>query len=239
MANSMVYSEVQRQINHRQNANRNNPIQAQQVLTAVDHNTMQYQYQMTQPGPSRIVQHMPQPQPPQQVMVVQRKPMQPTNPAVVMPGNLQQGYQRDFDIQFLGPATSWAQEMEEQSNAEYSESTTSDSDNPIQLEASNMAQTSQVPVFQPVSPAVVTVQSQTTQQVGSPTQVVNSGNGPVSTTAEPAPDTSQSIPAYQTMHGYAKKHDPNQAPQVSKAHLRKKARHERDKQMVELFGKPA
>lgn len=237
MANSLVYSEVQRQVTNRQNANRNTPAQAQQVLTAVDQGTMQYEYQMNQPGPSRIVQQMPQPQPQQQVMVVQRKPMQPTNPAVVMPGHLQQGYQRDFDVRFLGPATSWAQEMEEQSNAEYSESTTSDSDNPIQLEAPHAAQNTQGPVFQPVSPAVVVVQNQSTQPVGSPTDVIQSGNGP---TAEPAPDSSQSIPAYQTMQGYTKKHDPNQAPQVSKAHLRKKGRHaERDKKMVELFGNPA
>jgi hypothetical protein len=184
------------------------------MLTAVDPRTVVYQVQqpppdINQPGPSGIVTR-------KQVAV------QP----VSLPGHLE-GYQRDFNLQFLGPQGSWAQEMEEvQSTTECSESSSSE-DPPIQLEASSGNVTTG-PVYQPVSPAIVVTQVPHAQPTTTTSNVVNSGAITV--------QNSSNIPAYQTMHGYVKASDPSSPPQLSKAHLKKKARHAKEKKVAEHFG---
>jgi hypothetical protein len=211
----MAFHEMQQQVARKRNNLQQ--IQAQHALTAVDQRrTVMYQVQqpldINQPGPSGIVT---------------RK--QSTAQPVTLPGHLE-GYQRDFNLQFLGPQGTWAQEMEEQQSTECSESTSSE-DPAIQLEVSTDADVNvnTGPVYQPVSPAIVVTQVPHATSTTTHSNVVNG--------AIPVP-TSSNIPAYQTMQGYVKGSD-SSPPQLSKAHMKKKARHAKEKKVAELFGPDA
>lgn len=212
----MAFAEMQQQVARKKNTMQQ--IQAQQALTAMEQRRMVTYQQVqqpppdiNQPGPSGIVSR-------------KQNAVQP----VTLPGHLQ-GYQRDFDLQFLGPQGSWAQEMEEIQST--TGSSTSE-DPPIQLEASSDDNVNTGPVYQPVSPAIVVTQVPHASSTTTTSNVVTNG----AITVQP----SSSVPAYQTMHGYVKNNsDPGQTSQLSKAHLKKKARHTKEKKVAELFGPDA